>query len=194
MVFGGVVANETIVQRMISKIKDVLRTIDELEELGFVLPLTIGMGLEILIALPENAYSEIAASAYTEIAAEIKQSDVDPMQLSILDHQIADVVCFAVARFIDHNSKEAMKEGFTIAFGGHLLPGLNAKLGTSIHQLFKRDFIKNPARTPGYKPTDVARPDGVRNRGSRGKRNKSEPASESRSMTGTSTIRVQLFQ
>jgi hypothetical protein len=194
MEFGGVVANETIVQRMVSKIKDVLRTIDELAELGFVLPVTIGMGLEILIALPENAYSEIAASAYTEIAAEIKQSDVDPMQLSILDHQITDVVCFAVARFIDHNSKEAREEGFTLAFGGHLLPGVNSRLGNSLHHLFKRDFIENPARTPGYKPTDVARPDGVRNRGSRGKRNKSEPASESRSMTGTSTIRVQLFQ
>ena len=185
MEFGGVVANETIVQRMVSKIKDVLRTIDELAELGFVLPLTIGMGLEILIALPENAYSEIAASAYTEIAAEIKQSDVDPLQLTKLEQQIADVVCFAVARFIDHNSKKAMNEGFTFAFGGHLLPGLNAKLGNSMHQLFARDFKTNPARTPGYKPTGVARPGRVRNRGPRGKRNKSEPASQSRSMTGS---------
>jgi hypothetical protein len=184
MQFGGVVANETIVQRMISKIKDVLRTIDELAELGFVLPLTIGMHLEILIALPENAYSDIAASAYTEIAAEIKQSDVDPLQLTKLEQQIADVVCFAVARFIDHNSKKAMNEGFTFAFGGHLLPGLNAKLGNSMHQLFARDFKTNPARTPGYKPTGVARPGRVRNRGPRGKRNKSEPASQSRSMTG----------
>ena len=185
MDFFGVVVNEPMAERMVSTIKDALQTIDELAKLDFVLPVTIGMGLEILIALPENAPSDIAASAYTKIAAEIKQSDVDPMQLSILDHQIADVVCFAVARFIDHNSKEAMKEGFTFAFGGHLLPGLNAKLGNSMHQLFKRDFIENPARTPGYKPTDVARPDRVRNRGPRGKRNKSEPASQSRSMTGS---------
>ena len=61
---GNVVADETIVPRLVSKIKEVLRMIDELEKLGFVLPVTIGMGLEILIALPENASSQMAASAY----------------------------------------------------------------------------------------------------------------------------------
>ena len=193
---GNVVADETIVPRLVSKIKEVLRMIDELEKLGFVLPVTIGMGLEILIALPENAPSQRAASVYLDIAAEIKKSDVDPIMLSNLDHEIADVVCLAVARFIDYDNREAKKSGLMDAFGAYPLPNsLYSKLGNSFHQLFERDFAENPARARGYTPTDEARPDQVRTRkgprsrqkrsGSRGKRNKSEPPSESRCMTGT---------
>ena len=190
---GNVVADETIVPRLVSKIKEVLRMIDELEKLGFVLPVTIGMGLEILIALPENASSQMAASAYLDIAAEIKKSDVDPIMLSNLDHEIADVVCLAVARFIDHTSKEARKDGLTFAFeSSSLSHEVHSKLGNSFHQLFVRDFIEHPVRTPGYKSTEVARPGRVRtSRCPRRKRNKSEPASESRYMTGAS---VQLLE
>ena len=45
---GDVVADETIVPRLVSKIKEVLRMISEVEKLGFVTPVTIFMGLAIL--------------------------------------------------------------------------------------------------------------------------------------------------
>lgn len=191
MDFFGVVVNEPMAERMVSTIKDALQTIDELAKLDFVLPVTIGMDFELLIALPENAPSSIAASAYTNIAAEIKRSDVDPKQLSILDHQVLDVVCLAVARFVDHNDKGAMDENIALAFGGSALPEVRSRLGNSYFQLFKRNFEENPARTPGYKPTDEGRRIRDRTRQRRAKRNTSEPASESRLMTGASTIRFQ---
>lgn len=188
MDFFGVLVNETMAERMVSTIKDALRTIDELAKLNFVLPDTIGMALEILIALPENAPSDIAASAYTKIAAEIKRSDVDPKQLSILDHQVLDVVCLAVARFIDHKDKGAMDENLNLAFGGSALPEVRARLWNSYFQVFKRNYEENPSRTPGYKPTDEGKRFRDRTRQRHAKRNTSEPASESRLMTGTSTI------
>ena len=64
----GVVATERgslTVRRMVGKIYDVLDTIDQLAKLDFVLPVSIGMRLEILIAMPDDALSDIAASAYT---------------------------------------------------------------------------------------------------------------------------------
>ena len=167
--------------------------ISEVEKLGFVTPVTIFMGLEILTTFPENASSHMAVSAYLDIAAAIKKSDLDPIMLSALDHEIADVVCLAVARFIDHTCKEARKEGLTLAFESFSFTHeLYSKLGNSFHQLFVRDFIAVPARPPGYKSTDVARPARVRtSRYPRRRRTNSEPASESRYMTGAS---VQLLE
>jgi hypothetical protein len=193
---GCVVADEKIVIRLVDKISDVLAKIDELADLGFELPFRIGMNLEMLIALPERAASHIAAAAYMNIAAAIRGSNVDQVMLSQLEYGAADVVCLAVARFIDCNNREAKKTGLVHAFGEYPLPNsLYSKLGNSFHQLFERDFAENPARARGYTPTDEARPDRVRIRkgprsrqkrsGSRGKRSKSEPPSQSRCMTGT---------
>ena len=60
MDFFGVVVNEPMAERMVSTIKDALQTIDELAKLDFVLPVTIGMGLEILIALPEKRLQRVS--------------------------------------------------------------------------------------------------------------------------------------
>jgi len=186
----GVVATERgnlIVRRMVGKIYDVLDTIDQLAKLDFVLPVTIGMRLEILIAMPDDALSDIAASAYTELTLHVKKSKADPKQLALLDKQVLDVVCLACCRFIDPNCKVATKECLTVAFGGTLDKALHSKLGNSLFQLFKRDFTENPAREPGYKPPEEDnRSRRVRKRVHRGKRSISEPASESRTMTGSS--------
>ena len=186
----GVVATERgslIVRRMVGKIYDVLDTIDQLAKLDFVLPVTIGMRLEILIAMPDDALSDIAASAYTELTLHVKKSKADPKQLALLDKQVLDVVCLACCRKTDPNCKVATKEGLTVAFGGTIDKALHSKLGNSLFQLFKRDFTENLAREPGYKPPEEDnRSRRVRKRVHREKRIISEPVSESRTMTGSS--------
>ena len=146
--------------------------------------------MELLQALPDRAASHIAAEAYMSIRSAIKDGRLDQHKLAQFEYGAADVVCLAVARFIDYDNREARKSGLQDAFGGQLPQTLYSKLGNSFHQLFERDFAENPARARGYAPTDEA---GRTRRGprksqkrtrSRGKRNKSEPPSESRCMTG----------
>ena len=175
------------VARMLCKIEEAISTIDEMAKLDIAVPDPIGMRLEWLMALPDDARSEIAASAYTELSLHVKSMKLVPKQLALLDRQVLDVVCLACCRFIDPDSKVETKKRFSAAFGGRLDIDLSSRLGNSLYQMFKRDFKAHPMKEPGSKhPEQDERPPRVRKRVQRVKRTTSEPISESRSMTGGS--------
>ena len=184
---GAKERKKVIVRRMVRKISDVFETIDHLAELDFVLPCTIRMGLELLELMPHDAASDIAASMYKDLALHVKKSKGGPTQLALLDKDMLDIVCLACCRCIDPSCKVATKEALTVAFGGTLDKELYSKLGNSLFQLFRRDFTENPARGPGYKAPEEDRSRRVRKRAHR-VRSTSEPASESRTMTGAGSL------
>ena len=169
-----------IVMRMLGKISEALDKIDDIE----FLPDTIGLRLESMLALPYAALSDNAATAYTELALHIKETEADPKLLAPLQQDVLDVVCFACCRFIDPLCKMEYRESFHVAFGGSVDKEIFGRLGNSRYQLFERDFLQNPAREPGYKETkETTRNPRRRKRSPRHKRSISEPISEPRSIT-----------
>ena len=169
------------VERMLYKIKEALSTIDEMAKLGIVLPDTIGMRLEALIAVPDHAPSEIAASAYLELARHVVTNiKSDPKQFALLERQVLDVVCLTCCRFINPLNKKETRNSFTVAFGGELGSEMYSKLGNSLYQTFMRDLKAHPMQEPGFKhPEEDERARRVRKRVHRVKRTASEPPSES---------------
>ena len=178
--------NHTVV-RMLRKIDEAIITIDDMISSDIDVPVSIVMHLESLIALPQDARSDVAASAYTELCRHVDQMGLDREQFARLDKQLLDVVSLACCRFIDATDKVEWRKQASVAFHGKCDTATSSKLGNSWFQMFKRDLIANPMRAPGHKvPEEDERCRRVRKRvHPRYKRTRctSEPISESRSVS-----------
>ena len=172
--------NQTVA-RMLCKLEEAIKTIDEMGRSDIDVPDSIVMHLESLIALPNHARSDVAASAYKQLSLHVKNTGLPREQFAQLDRHVVDVVVLAMCRFID------------ATFGAAVGPELHSKIGNSWYQMFKRDFIANPMKAHGSIPVKEERGRRIRPRQQpRHKRTRciSEPISESRSMTG-SAVRFQ---
>ena len=179
------------VARMLCMIEEAIGTIDEIGRLGIDVPVSIVMHLEVLIALPDHAGSDVAASAYKHLVA----AELAPEHFAKLDRIMRDVITLALGRFIDAMDKNEWKKERDRTFGAAVEGTVFAsKIGNSWHQMFKRDFIRNPMKAHGARQNSKdERGRRIRTRQqSRHKRTRciSQPISESRSMTG-SAVRFQ---
>ena len=184
--------NQTVA-RMLCKLEEAIKTIDEMGRADIDVPDSIVMHLESLIALPNHARSDVAASAYKQLLLHVKNTGLPQEQFAQLDKQVVDVVTLAMGRFIDATDKGEWRKEMTLTFGAAVGPELGSKIGNSWYQMFKRDFIANPMKAHGSISVKGER--GPRSRPRQQPRHKrtrciSEPISESRSMTG-SAVRFQ---
>ena len=179
--------NQTVT-RMLCKLEEAIKTIDEMGRSHIDVPVSIVMHLESLIALPGHAGNDVAASAYKLLSLHVKNTGLPREQFALLERQVFDVVTLAVGRFTDATDKEEMRKEMTLIFGPAVGPELSTKIGQSWYQMSKRDFIANPMKVDGP----------IRGKNERGRRIRlrqqlrhkrtrciSEPISESRSMTGS---------
>ena len=183
--------NQTVA-RMLCKLEEAIKTIDEMGRSDIDVPDSIVMHLESLIALPNHARSDVAASAYKQLLLHVKNTGLPQEQFAQLDKQVVDVVTLAMGRFIDATDTGEWKKERALMFGTAISPDLGSKVGNSWYQMFKRDFIANPMKPHGA-PVKEERSRRTRSRQQpRHKRTRciSEPISESRSMTG-SAVRFQ---
>ena len=177
----SVVSVVSVSDRMLCQIKEAFSTIDDMLRRDIVLPDTLALRLESLTLLPDHAPSEIAASAYLELARHVVTNiKSDPKQFALLERQVLDVVCLTCCRFINPLNKKETRNSFTVAFGGELDSEMYSKLGNSLYQTFMRDLKAHPMQEPGFKhPEEDGRARRVRKRVHRVKRTASEPPSES---------------
>ena len=183
--------NQTV-GRMVCKLEEAITTIDEIRRSDIDVPDSIVMHLESLIALPNHARSDVAASAYKQLLLHVKNTGLPQEQFAQLDKQVVDVVTLAMGRFIDATDTGEWRKERALTFGTAIGPDLGSKIGNSWYQMFKRDFIANPMKPHGA-PAKEERGRRMRPRhrpGHKRTRCISEPISESRSMTG-SAVRFQ---
>ena len=178
--------NQTVA-RMLCKLEEAIKTIDEMGRSDIDVPDSIVMHLESLIALPNHARSDVAASAYKQLLLHVKNTGLPQEQFAQLDKQVVDVVTLAMGRFINATDPGEWRKERVLTFGAAIGPELGSKIGNSWYQMFKRDFIANPMKPHGA-PAKEER--GRRTRPRQQPRHKrtrciSEPISESRSMTGS---------
>ena len=184
--------NQTVA-RMLCKLEEAIKTIDEMGRSDIDVPDSIVMHLESLIALPNHARSDVAASAYKQLSLHVKNTGLPREKFAQLDKQVVDVVTLAMGRFINATDTGEWRKERALTFGTAISPDLGSKVGNSWYQMFKRDFIANPMKVDGP----------IRGKNERGRRIRlrqqlrrkrtrciSEPISESRSMTG-SAVRFQ---
>ena len=175
--------------RMVCTIEEAIGIIDELITSGIDLPVSVGMHLERLQSLPDHAGSDVAASAYKHLVA----AALAPEHFAKLDRIMRDVITLALGRNIDASDISLWKKERDRTFGNILGTVFASNLGNSYHQMFKRDFIRNPMKADG------ARQNSTDERGRRTRRRQqyrpkktrciSQPISESGSMTGNLATR-----
>ena len=179
------------VARMVCTIEEAIGIIVELIASGIEVPVSVGMHLECLQSLPDHCNSDVAAKAYKHLVA----AALAPEHFAKLDRIMRDVITLALGRGIDASSKSKWNKERDNIFGNVLGTAFASNLGNSYHQMFKRDFIRNPMKADGARQTSKEER-GRRTRRRQQSRPKkprciSQLVSESGSMTGNLATRRQ---
>ena len=140
------ITTTSIVLRMLTKINHLLYQIEGV----FNLPVGIAQRLEAITMDPQAAeVSEGAATAYTILAKHVRGLQC-PQLFATLLQDFVDVVVLACCRQINPMCKLEFNQSMELAFGGEPVHELKSKLGNSRFQLFHRDLIDHPPRSPDH--------------------------------------------